>query len=177
MDDSLDAVAREIVACARRTLLANGARIELRDDWTWSDRPARDTVRRRRRGGGLLALLRRLAVRAIKASWKRATRDLDLGHMVGEGIVEPVTGRFMIDFGAFAQIETTSESFGGRSGRALSTLEPFSTSGASADMLWLLRLLPGSAVGVARRAPGVALHLRDGHRKERPLLRDPSHTA
>jgi hypothetical protein len=63
--------------------------------------------------------------------------------MTAKGILEPAAGRYMIDFGSFAQIHDGQQTFGGRSGRPLSTLSPFSTPGASADMLWVLQVLLG----------------------------------
>jgi hypothetical protein len=64
--------------------------------------------------------------------------------MVAKGVLEPATSRFMIDFGSFAQLHDGDQTFGGRSGRRLATLGPFTTSGASADMMWLLQLLRGT---------------------------------
>jgi hypothetical protein len=130
---------REIVSCAERTLSEASARVELRQDWSYSG----TEWRKRRRRGGLLRPLGRLTKVVVKAAWKRATRDIPLGHMVGKGILEPATGRFMIDFGSYAQIHTGDETFGGRSGRRLDTLEPHPAAGNTEDLLWVLRLVRG----------------------------------
>jgi hypothetical protein len=66
------------------------------------------------------------------------------GPTAAKGILEPASGRYMIDFGSFAQIHDGRETFGGRSGRPLATLSPFPDQGASADMLWVLRVLLGT---------------------------------
>jgi hypothetical protein len=134
-------VADEIVACAERTLAEPSARIEFRQDWSY---PKTEWPRRRRRRGGFLRPVGRLAKTIVKAAWKRATRDLNFGHMIGKGILEPTTGRFMIGYGSFAQIHTDGKTFGGRSGRCLETLDPFPTPGHTEEMLWLLRLLWGA---------------------------------
>lgn len=134
--------AREVVLCAQRTLSEGSARVELRQDLSFA---RTDWPKRRRRRGGLLRPLGRLTKVIVKAAWKRATRDIPFGEMVGKGILEPATGRFMIDFGSFAQIHTGDKTFGGRSGRCLDTLEPFPTPGNTEDMLWVLRLLRGTS--------------------------------
>jgi hypothetical protein len=133
-------IANLVAECAVRTLAATGVRVEFRQDWTFS--PV-EWPKKRRRQGGLLRPVGKLARLALRFAWRRATRDLNLGHMNGKGILEPSTGRFMIDFGSFAQIHTDDKTFGGRSGRCLETLDPFPTPGNTADMLWVLRLLRG----------------------------------
>lgn len=129
-----------VLARAARTLAATAVRVEFRQDWTFS---STEWPKQRRRRGGVLRPVGKLVWVAVKGAWKRATRDLNFGHMVGRGILEPRTGRFMVDFGSFAQIHTDGKTFGGRSGRCLETLEPFPTPGNTADMLWLLRLVRG----------------------------------
>jgi hypothetical protein len=64
--------------------------------------------------------------------------------MAANGILEPATGRYMIDFRSVAQIHDGQQTFGGRSGRRLATLSPFPTPGTSADMLWVLGVPLGS---------------------------------
>ena len=104
-----------------------------------------DEQRWRRRRGGLVPLLAKLAWSVVKVGWRVATRDaFHFGHMQAKGIVEPVTGRWMIDFGSFAQINDGQRLFGGRSGRSLATLSPFPNTGRSGDMLWMLRVLLGT---------------------------------
>ena len=133
------AAASEIVACADRTLAAPSARIVIRQDLNF---PAAVWRSKARLGGaqGSIETLARLAGRAI---WKRATRGLELGHMTGEGFLEPAAGRYMIDYGSFAQVYMDGKTFGGRSGRSLQNLRPSPASMRADEVRWLLRLLPG----------------------------------
>jgi len=139
--------AREIVACAERTLGAASARIELRREL----RVARAEWSAPR---GWRGRVLRLAVRAARlmtsAAWRLATRrsanrGLRFGQMLGEGIVEPARDRYMIDFGSFAELHADGKTFGGRSGRPLQALRPWPVPGQVGDVMWLLRLLPGTA--------------------------------
>lgn len=134
--------AREIVACAERTLAAPSARIELHLELgfgqaTWP------------RPHGWLRLAAKAAKLLMSAGWRLATRRLEttrglkFGHMVGEGIAEPARGRYMIDFGSFAELHAEGKTFGGRSGRSLQVLHPWPVGEQAGDVLWLLRVLPG----------------------------------
>ena len=78
----------------------------------------------RRRRGGLVDPVAGLAKLAIKEAWKKWAPH-DFTHLVGEGVIEPGSGRYMIDFGAYAELFDGDRLFGGRSGRALATLEPW----------------------------------------------------
>jgi len=64
--------------------------------------------------------------------------------MTGEGFLEPVTGRYMIDYGSFAQVCMDGKTFGGLSGRSLRNLRPVPARMRAGEVLWLLRLLPGT---------------------------------
>jgi hypothetical protein len=139
--------AREIVACAERTLAAPSARVELhlelkfpQDAWT----PLR----------GWRGRVLRLAVKAanllVKLWWKHSTRrreaarGLAAGQLVGEGIAEPARGRYMIDYGSYAELHAEGETFSGRSGLPLQRLHSRRESGRVGDVLWLLRLPAGA---------------------------------
>lgn len=134
-------LAGKVVRCAQRTLAATGVKVEWREDWVF-EQP--DEQRRRRRSGGLVPLLGKGARRVVKAGWTRATHDsFHFGHLAAKGVLEPHTGRYMIDFGSFAQVHDGQQTFGGRSGRRLATLSPFPAF-TRADMLWVLRILLGT---------------------------------
>jgi hypothetical protein len=85
----------------------------------------------------------------ISTGWKLATRRLEttrgqeFGHLIGEGVAEPARGRYMVDFGSFAELRTGGTTYGGRSGRSLQVMRPMPDLGQVEDVLWLLRLLPG----------------------------------
>jgi hypothetical protein len=126
-----DAVA-EIVACADRTLAERSARIEHRFDWNISrSKPLASP--------GPVGRLARLIGKAV---WERVSDGAQFGHGAAEGFLEPAAGRYMIDYGSYAETCADSVTFGGRSGRSLQTLRP--SSRHEGDVLWLLRLLPGT---------------------------------
>lgn len=139
--------AREIVACAERTLATPSVRIELhgelkflRDEWT----PLRGWR------GRVLRLAAKAANLQAKARWRRATRglqyarDLRSGHVVGVGIAEPAQARYMIDYGSYAELHAGGATFSGRSGLPLQRLHPHPESGRMGDVWWLLRLPTGT---------------------------------
>lgn len=137
--------AREIVACAERTLAAPSARIVLHKE-------LRVSLAGWQRPSGWRGSVLRLALKAgkllLRAGWRlvtrlKTTRGPGFGHMVGEGIAEPARGRYMIDFGSFAELHSAGKTFGGRSGRSLQTLHPGPDHDRVGDVLWLLGLLPG----------------------------------
>jgi hypothetical protein len=135
-------LAGEVVACAQRTLSAASARVQWRQEFNFPPRS-----RRRRRQGGLIAPVATLARHTVRAGFKRATGGAGFGHLTAEGIIEPASGRYMIDYGAFAEIQHGRETYGGRSGRRLTTLGP-RVRGGAADMLWILRALIGTTNAV-----------------------------
>jgi hypothetical protein len=137
--------ADEIIACAERTLAAPSTRVELHKEF-------RVSLAEWQRPSGWRGNMLRFALKTGKlllhAGWRLATRlktirGLEFGHMAGEGIAEPARGRYMIDFGSFAELHAEGKTFGGRSGRSLQTLQPGPYSDRVGDVLWLLRLLPG----------------------------------
>src|SRR5690242_16466473 len=89
--------AREVIACAERTLAAPSARIELRQELglEWPRAPGWR--------GGVLRLAVKTGGLLMRAWWWLATRrgpnhGLAFGQMLGEGFAEPARGRYMIDF-------------------------------------------------------------------------------
>jgi hypothetical protein len=139
--------AREVVECAQRTLAERGVRIELRQQFRMpriqQPRPrglAAMVLRVAGRLGGLLfRVLRRRPARR-----PGATEKPEFGRLVGEGIAEPARGRYMINYGSYAEMRTGGETFGGRSGRPVQELPQSHRSAPVADVLWLLRVLRGA---------------------------------
>jgi len=134
------AVGEEVAACAARTLAARSARIVVREDF---DHSYLKRSERRRRQGGLLRPVGKLGRLVLRAAWKRATRDLNFGHLVGEGVLQPSAGRYMVDYGSWAVLYRDGDFFGGRSGRRLETLDPWHAFHQD-EVLWLLRLMRGA---------------------------------
>jgi hypothetical protein len=140
------AAAREIVACAERTLAAPSARIQLHKELRF---PPRERLWPR----GLPGVMRRVAGGTAKllgtAWWKyhdhrlKATGGLKSGYHLGVGIAEPAQGRYMIDYGLWAELHADGKTVRGRSGRALQALRN-SRWERPEEVLWLVRLLPGT---------------------------------
>jgi hypothetical protein len=122
--------ASEIIARVGRTLAEPSAHIEFRTDLNVPPFERR----------GSPGPMGRLAKRAAKAVWARAGGK-EFGHSVGDGILEPAAGRYMIDYGWYAQISTGGRIAGGQSG-ALVQPRHFRAEERSGELLWLLRLLP-----------------------------------
>lgn len=138
--------AREIVARAEHTLTERSVRIALRQDFT---------LPRMSRPPGLVGMAVRVAGSVarllFRAYWRRvargpgATGRPEFGRLAGEGIAEPAQGRYMIDYGSYAQMHTGGETFGGRSGRPVQELPPSAREEpVIGDALWLLRVLRGA---------------------------------
>lgn len=123
--------ATEITACAVRTLEAPGARIAFHSDWNFPPRAEFSSAVR-------------LISSAVEALWKRVAPGQDLSHGTAEGFAEPATGRYMIDFGGWAEIRIAGTTYTGQSGRSLDALRPRGAHTESGDVLWLLRVLPGA---------------------------------
>jgi len=109
----------EVIACAGRTLSAPSARLQIRDDTETGRDP--EPAPRRRPG-----LVGRLAGRAVKRLLGSAVADLTaaefrefLLHQYGAGFIEPAAGRYLIDFGGYAQVLVDGRRFGGLSGEPL----------------------------------------------------------
>jgi hypothetical protein len=110
------AAVREIIARAQSTLAAASARIEFRMDTTV------DYSRQPRRPGPVGRLVRRgmwAAMDRIVPGLRDAFQRDSFAHLVGAGFIEPAAGRYMIDFGGYAQIRDGDRLFGGLSGAFL----------------------------------------------------------
>ncbi len=136
---------REVIARAESTLAAPSARIEFRAD-TQIVRAERQERRRPGPAG-------RLAMLAARAAWDRIApgvnaarlRDAFL-HQAGEGFVEPAAGRYLIDYGGYAEMCIDGRHFGGPSGHPLQARHRNNRPPKQAhDPLGLLRLLLGAA--------------------------------
>lgn len=150
--------AREIVACAERTLAAASARIELHTEM----KPPPDGWPRPRRAKERLAGM--LSMLLLRTMWRLATRfrgafrrrganrmpgfEQMFGaggfQLVGAGVAQPAQDKYMIDYGSYAKLHAEGTTFSGRSGRSLQELHPSPLGEGAGDGLWLLRLLPGT---------------------------------
>lgn len=109
---------REVIARASRTMAASSARIEVRVD---TDVVLAEQPQQRRPGPAA-----RLARVAGRAAWKGITstryaarlREMFL-HPAAEGFIEPAAGRYMIDFGAYAEMRVDGQCFHGLAGQPL----------------------------------------------------------
>lgn len=111
-------VVGEVISHANSTLAAASARIEFRldTDIVRLERPGR-------RRPGPIATLARLGA---KAAWERVAPRVDLArlrdtftHQAGEGFLEPAAGRYMIDYGGYAEMLIGGRHFGGPPGGSL----------------------------------------------------------
>ena len=113
----------EVIACANRTLAASSARIEIRDDTDLGREPVPALRRPLRRRPGLLGRLTRRAARSALARVAPETDPARLGesflHQFGAGFIEPAAGRYLVDFGGYAQVLVDGRRFGGLSGEPL----------------------------------------------------------
>jgi hypothetical protein len=125
-------------------LAASSAKVAF--DWGWNTQ--RVNPPRRRRRGGLLRVLFLPIKLTFRMAWSAAMGGRRFGELSAKGILEPATGRYMIDYGSYAEIYKDGERFGGRSGRYLSTLRPWPPGANDTDMLWLLRLMLGAIEAV-----------------------------
>jgi hypothetical protein len=108
------AAVREVIARVNRTMAASSARIEVRvdTDIILAERPER-------RRPGPAGRLARAAWKGI-ASTRYATRLRDMFlHPAAEGFIEPAAGRYMIDFGGYAEMCVDGKRFSGLSGEPL----------------------------------------------------------
>ena len=114
------APADEVAICASATLGAASARLAYQQDIRTSrtDLGGREVPRPE---PGPLGRLARLAFNAAR---ERFIPGVEFGHLEGEGFFEPRAERYMLDFGAYAQIFADGKLFSGRSGRSLDTLRP-----------------------------------------------------
>jgi hypothetical protein len=139
-----DVLRDQVVRCAERTLAEPRARIEFAREmrFTWPDHQ-----HRARRRGGLLRPVGKLAKNigkgAGKAAWRHWMKDRDPSNFNAEGIIEPPERRHMIDFGSYAEVYKDRTRWGGRSGRAIATLDPWPPE-RQIDLWWLLDALRGT---------------------------------
>jgi hypothetical protein len=108
----------EVTERTAATLAVPSARIEFRSDIEVV--PVQPRERRRPGFAG------RLARRAARAAWERVAPGWDAGrvrdafeHQLGEGVLEPAAGRYLVDYGGYAQLLADGKRFGGLSGQPL----------------------------------------------------------
>jgi hypothetical protein len=113
----------EVIACANRTLAASGARIEIRTDTDLGRDPVPALRRPLRRRPGLLGRLTRRAAKAALGRVAPGTDPAELGgpflHQFGAGFIDLAGGRYLVDFGGYAQALVDGRRFGGLSGEPL----------------------------------------------------------
>ena len=134
-----------MVACAERTLSASRVRVEFTRELAFPWPPEQSAARRRR--GGLLRPVGKLAKAAGKAAWRRWGPEDVFGHLSGEGVIEPASRRYMIDYGSFAELCKDGSCWNGRSGRPIATLPP-SSAMKQLELWWLLDVLRGTTGAV-----------------------------
>lgn len=133
------AAVREVIDRVNRTMAVSSARLEVRVD---TDVILAERPERRRPGP---------AGRLARAAWKviactrYATRLRDMFlHPAAEGFIEPSAGRYMIDFGAYAEMCVDGKRFSGLSGEPLqSRFENHRVPAQPDDPLGLLKQLQG----------------------------------
>lgn len=105
---------REVIARATATMAAPSARVEVRfdTDIVVAERPWW-------REAGLTRLARRAAWKAVAATRTVAQLRESFLHPVAEGFIEPAAGRYMVDFGGYANMRVDGQRFAGRSGEPL----------------------------------------------------------
>jgi len=120
--DQTEALA-EVIACAGRTLAAPSARIQIRDDTDLGRDPVPALRRPLRRRPGLLGRLTRRAARGALGRVAPGTDPAGLGddflHQFGAGFIDLADGRYLVDFGGYAQALVDGRRFGGLSGEPL----------------------------------------------------------
>jgi hypothetical protein len=116
--DGAQPPADELALCASATLAAPSARLACEQDIRTSRTDPRGHEAPRPTPGPV----GRLARIALKRARQRFMPALDLGHMVAEGFLEAPADRYMLDFGAYAQIVADGKVFGGLPGRSLDSL-------------------------------------------------------
>jgi hypothetical protein len=111
-----EAALRAVMACARNTLAAPSARIEIRSDWEITHH----------QGEPRLNVIGKLARFAVRTALKRVEPEMSMAdareafmHTAGEGFVEPAVGRYLIDLGGHAQMASDGKHFSGPSGKPL----------------------------------------------------------
>ena len=120
--DSAGALAA-VIACASRTLTAPSARIEIRADTDLGRDPVPALRRPLRRRPGLLGRLNRRAAKAALGRVAPGTDPAEYGdlflHQFGAGFIDLAGGRYLIDYGGWAQALVDGRRFSGLSGEPL----------------------------------------------------------
>jgi hypothetical protein len=116
-------VLTEVIACANRTLATSSARIEIRADTDLGRDPVPALRRPLRRRPGLLGRLTRRAAKAALERVAPGTAPAELGdlflHQFGAGFIDLAGGRYLIDYGGWAQALVDGRRFSGLSGEPL----------------------------------------------------------
>lgn len=133
--------AREIIACAERTLAAASARIEVHVERKTP--PGWQPPGAGRLGIGL-RVLRGLGPLRSQVSWRVIHGRWPEYPVAGEGFIEPARGRYMIDYGSFALLLADGKLGVGRPGRPLRSAATLPAEIWPVQVLWLLRLLPAA---------------------------------
>ncbi len=105
----------KIAACARSTVAAPSARMQVRRDWEI-------------RPGPRPGLIGRLARRVGRAAWDRFSSEMSLSearevfmHQVGQGFLEPAAGRYQVVVdGTWGEMAFDGNRYAGGSGRPVS---------------------------------------------------------
>lgn len=128
------AALEELREARDRSIDAGTARVALHAENKWQWPSVADLP-----GSGPVQASVRIAGRAAGRVLKLAVKDFDFGRLEGEGVLDIVGRRWMLDFGSYAQLRTDGKLWHGRSGRLLSTLPSEAT--RASDPLWLWDLL------------------------------------
>jgi hypothetical protein len=109
----------EVIACVGRTLAAASARLVIQADTDIDRDPEPETDRRPGPIG-------RLAGRAVRRLLGPAAADISMAelrervlHQYGAGFIEPAAGRFLVDFGGYAEMLVDGRRYGGLPGQPL----------------------------------------------------------
>jgi hypothetical protein len=132
----------KVLRATEATLTADSARVLYRLERTFGSWPDVEIPWLSDGAKQALAPAGRLIKAGAKAAWKRATDGADFGRLEGEGFIVPRSRRWMMDYGSYAELFEDDRFWGGRSGRALSTLDPW-PDGTRRNFLWLLDALRG----------------------------------
>jgi hypothetical protein len=107
----------EVIACVGRTLAAASARLVIQADTDIDRDPEPDLDPRPGLAG-------RLAGRVVRRLLGPAAADISVAelrervlHQYGAGFIEPAAGRFLVDFGGYAEMLVDGRRYGGLSGQ------------------------------------------------------------
>jgi hypothetical protein len=136
-----ESLADELAICAGATLAAPSARLGYLQDirTSWTDPDGREVPPPT--PGAVGQLVRRL----FNAARERFIPGVEFGHLEGDGFIEPSAGRYMIDFGSYAQVFADGKLFSGLAGRALESLRPVDRLSDPLELLSLIRMFATGA--------------------------------